>query len=199
MGGIAWRRVGRTVLTILAFGVGDFLVSTLFQDILQVPLFFDTIFMMAALFALGPVQAFFAYIVFVSLACIKLKLLYGGTDMVYLYTLSASVIIAVTWLFVHKKERLSKNVNKTFLCILTAAMLAGLACSVVSGFISYYTYQLNVRDWAYDRIIFAFSGEQLGFLTSAIVGRIPVTMLDRVISTFAGFGIAKLYDRFITG
>ncbi|MBQ2315630.1 MAG: hypothetical protein II187_12130 [Treponema sp.] len=192
---VNWRPAAGTALIILVFGAGDLLVTTLFQDILQVPLFFDTIFMMAALFAFGPVQAFLEYLVFVGLACVKLKLLYGRTDMVYLYALAALTIIAVTWLFVHKKERFSKGVNRAFLCILSASMLAGLACSVVSGFISYFTHRLDVKDWAFNRIIFAFNGEQLGYLASSIVGRIPVTMLDRVITTFAGFGIARLYRR----
>ena len=121
----------------------------------------------------------------------------GRTDMVYLYALAAMTIIAVIWLFVRKKERLSKGVNKTFLYLLTAAILAGIACSVVSGIISYFTHQFDVKDWAYNRVIFAFYGKQLGFLASAILGRIPVTILDRVIATFIGFGAAKAYGRLV--
>ena len=198
-GGEKDRRVVRTALAVFGFGVGDLLLSTLFQDVLYAPLFMDTSFMMAALFAFGPVQAFLEYVVFVSLACVKLKLMVGRTDMVFLYALSALTIIAVTWFFVRKKEWLSKGVNQTFLYILAAAMLAGFACSVVSGFISYYTHQLEVKDWAFNRVIFAFNGEQLGFLASAILGRIPVTILDRCITTFLGFGIAKAYGRLFGG
>ncbi|MCR5622135.1 MAG: hypothetical protein K6G18_09790 [Treponema sp.] len=193
------RRVARTALAIFAFGVGDLLLSTLFQDVLYAPLFMDTSFMMAALFAFGPIESFLEYVVFVSLACVKLKLMVGRTDMVFLYALSAITIIAVTWFFVRKKEWLSKGVNQTFLYILAAAMLAGCACSVVSGFISYFTHQLEVKDWAFNRVIFAFNGEQLGFLASAILGRIPVTILDRIIATFLGFGIAKAYGTLFRG
>ncbi|MBQ1869930.1 MAG: hypothetical protein II146_05600, partial [Treponema sp.] len=49
-----------------------------------------------------------------------------------------------------------------------------------------------------DRVIFAFNGEQFGFLASAILGRIPVTILDRIITTFAAFGIFKLYSKIKT-
>lgn len=195
--GTKGRRAVKTALAVLAFGVGDLALSTLFQDVLYAPLFMDTCFMMAAFFAFGPLAAFLEYLVFVSLACIKLKLMVGRTDMVYLYALAAITIIAVTWLFVRKKERLSKGVNKTFLYLLTAAILAGIACSVVSGIISYFTHQFDVKDWAYNRVIFAFYGEQLGFLASAILGRIPVTILDRVIATFIGFGAAKAYGRLV--
>lgn len=39
----------------------------------------------------------------------------------------------------------------------------------------------------------------MDLLTAAIIGRIPVTILDRVITTFSGFGISKLYSRIIYG
>ena len=191
------KQMGNTILAIILLGVCDFLATTLFQDVMHTPLFLDTIFMMTALFMLGPVPAFLEYLVFIGLTCIKLKILYGKTGMVYLYSLSALTIIIVTWLFVRKKERISQDVNHTFLYILCAAVLAGFACSVVSGLISCYTYPLNVKDWAFDRIIFAFSDEQAGLLSSAIFGRIPVIVPDRVITTFAGFGIFKLYTHIV--
>ena len=183
----------RLVLSIVAFSALDFCATTFFQDVLQAPLFFDTIFMMAALFAFGPVAAFVEYLLFNGLVCAKLCALYGKVDYLYLYSLSALTIIAVTWLFVRKKQNLQKDVNLVFLRLLTAAILAGFACSLVSGFISYFTYNMNAKDWAFDRVIFAFNGEGLGFLASAFLGRIPVTVLDRVITTFAGFGVFKLY------
>ena len=187
------------ILTIFIFSVCDFLTTTFFQDVLQTPLFFDTIFMIAALFAFGPVAAFVEYLLFISLVCVKLVFLYGKTDYVYIYSLSALTIIAVTWFFIRKKENLKKDVNITALYILTAAIMAGIACSLVSGFISYFTYGLNQKDWTFDHIIFAFNGEYLNFLTSAILGRIPVTILDRIITTFAGFGVYKLYTRIVNG
>ena len=37
----------------------------------------------------------------------------------------------------------------------------------------------------------------MDLLTASIIGRIPVTILDRVVTTFLGFGISKLYSRII--
>lgn len=181
------------IITVLVFSVCDFLTTTFFQDFLGTPLFFDTIFMIAALFAFGPAAAFFEYIVFISLICVKLMILYGKTDFVYLYALSALTIIVVTWLFIRRKENLSRGVNITFLYILTASILSGLACAVVSGIIGFFTFSFNQKDWNFDTLIYAFNGEPLDFLASSILGRIPVTILDRVITTFAGFGVFKLY------
>ena len=182
-------------LIALVAGVLDFAVATLFQNVLHVPLFFDTTFLMAMLFLYGPLPALFSYVINVICGCLKLVILYGKNDYVYLFTLSALTIILVTWLFVRKKENLKKGVNITFLYILSAAVCAALACSVVSGIISYFTFSLNVESGPFDKIIFAFSGDQMGVLASCIVGRIPITILDRIITTFAGFGISVAWSK----
>lgn len=184
-------------LVVVVAGILDFATATLFQTVLHVPLFLDMTFAMAVLFAYGVLPAIMTYVVNVICGCIKLVILYGKNDYVYLFTLSALTIILVTWAFVRKKENLKKGVNLTFLYILSAAVCAALACSVVSGIISYFTYSLNVEAGPFDKIIFAFSGDQMGVLASCIVGRIPITILDRIITTFAGFGIYILYTRFM--
>ena len=176
-------------------GILDFATATFFQNVLHVPLFFDTIFLMAVLFLYGPLPALFSYVVNVICGCLKLVILYGKNDYVYLFTLSAVTIILVSWLFIRKKENLGKGVNITFLYILSAAVCAALACSVVSGIISYFTFSLNVESGPFDKIIFAFSGDQMGVLASCIVGRIPITILDRIITTFAGFGISVAFRK----
>lgn len=182
-------------LVVVVAGILDFATATLFQTVLHVPLFLDMTFAMAVLFAYGVLPAIMTYVVNVICGCIKLVILYGKNDYVYLFTLSALTIILVTWAFVRKKENLKKGVNLTFLYILSAAVCAALACSVVSGIISYFTYSLNVEAGPFDKIIFAFSGDQMGVLASCIVGRIPITILDRIITTFAGFGLYLIYTR----
>ena len=186
------------IITVLIFSVCDLIVTTLFQDILRVPFFFDTIFMIATLFLLGPIAAICEYLLFITLVCIKLFILFGTFYFVYLYTISALTIIFVTWLFIRKNENLQKGVNTTFLYILTASILAGLACAVVSGLISTLSVNLDQKKWIFDQIIYAFYGEQFNYLASAVLGRIPVTILDRIITTFAGYGVFKLYNHFFS-
>lgn len=183
-------------VSIIIFSILDFFANIFFLDVLHAPLFFDTIFMMAALFIFGPAAAFLEYVIYISIVCVKLSLLYGKTDHVYFYALSALTIIFVTWLFSRRKENLQKGVNNTFLYLFTAAVVAGFACSVVSGVISYFTYNMNHKNWTFDHVIFAFKGEPFNILAIAILGRIPITILDRVITTFAGFGVYKLYLNF---
>ena len=190
-----FRQIIEIILVVLLFGGMDFLAILLFQDFLEIPLFLDTIFMTATLFLFGPVAAFLEYLVYMGISCIRMLMSYGAAHMIYLYSFSALTIIVVTWLFIRKKDSLKKSVNRTFFILLSAAIFSGLACSVVSGFINSFIYFNNEKDLAYDRVIFAFNGEQFSFLASAILGHIPVTILDRIITTFAGFGIFKLYSK----
>lgn len=184
-------------LVVVVAGILDFATATLFQTVLHVPLFLDMTFAMAVLFAYGVLPAIMTYVVNVICGCLKLVILYGKNDYIYLFTLSALTIILITWLFVRKKENLKKGVNFVFIYILLAAVCAALACSVVSGIISYFTFSLVMEAGPFDKFIFAFSGDQMGVLASCIVGRIPITILDRVITTFAGFGIYLLHTKCI--
>ena len=126
-----------------------------------------------------------------------MKIVYGSMDFVYLYSLSAFAIIFITWLFVRKKKNLKKSVNFTFIYILTASVCAALCSCVISGLINFFAYNMSARSLDVEKIIFAFTGEQLGVLASSILGRIPITVLDRIITTFAGFGLSILYTKLL--
>lgn len=189
------KKFWKIALVVIVAGILDFLTETLFQDVLHVPLFFDMVFAMAVLFVYGPVASIFTYIINVTIVCIKMKIVYGSTDFVYLYSLSAIAIILVTWLFVRKKEKFKKGINYTFLIILTASVCAALCSCIISGLINFFAYNMNARSLDVEKIIFAFTGDQLGVLASSIIGRIPITVLDRIITTFAGFGISILYTK----
>ena len=191
------KKFFKIFLVVVVAGVLDFLTETLFQEVLHAPFFFDMIFAMAVLFVYGPVASMFVYVVNVTIVCIKMKITYGSMDFVYLYSLSAFAIILITWLFVRKKDNLKKSVNFTFLYILTASVCAALCCCIVSGLINFFAYNMNARSLDVEKIIFAFTGEQLGVLASSILGRIPITVLDRIITTFAGFGLSILYTKFL--
>lgn len=187
----------KIALVVIIAGLLDFLTETLFQDVLHVPFFFDMTFAMAVLFVYGPIASLLVYILNVTIVCIKMKIVYGSTDFVYLYSLSALAIILVTWLFVRKKDKLKKSVNFTFLYILTASVCAALCSCVISGLINFFAYNMNARSLDVEKIIFAFTGDQFGVLASSILGRIPITVLDRIITTFAGFGLSILYTKYL--
>lgn len=197
------------IAVIIIAGVLDLGCNLFFAGVLKIPLFLDTIFMIAVLFIFGPVESFFVYVV--NLLCVNLRLyiLYDNTKFTYLYCLSALTIILVTWFFVkrtpQKKEKYqysgsvsgSPSVNRIFLHFLIAAITAAIACSVVSGIINYCTLQQNVDEWAFDKVVFTLNSEHIGMLGTCILGRIPLTVLDRIVSTFCSYGIYSLWRKFV--
>ncbi len=55
-----------------------------------------------------------------------------------------------------------------FDAILTASVVAGLSCSVVSGFVNYYFANCLFQiEWNFNIFIFAFNGEYMDLLTSS--------------------------------
>lgn len=180
-------------IVVLVAGILDNIMAVLFQDVLEAPLFMDMMFAMAVLFAYGIIPSILTYVVFTIIASIRQVIMFGQHNYVFVFTISAVAILFITWLFVRKKENIKKSVNFTFIYILCACVCAGFASSVISGIISYFTYNIPWTFGAMDKIIYAFAGDQLSFLGAGIVGRIPITILDRIITTFAGLGISKLY------
>lgn len=183
------------IAVIIAAGLLDFAMNFLFNIVLKVPLFLDTTFMIAVLFIFGPVESFFAYIVNMLCTALRLYILYNSTEFIYLYSLSAITIVLITF-FLGKHFHIKStdlSVNQKFIRIVLTATIAAIACSVVSGLISYFTYQFNSDDWAFDKIIFSLASGDM--LKTCIIGRIPLTVLDRIITTFAGYGIYLLWRK----
>ncbi|MCR4734676.1 MAG: hypothetical protein K5829_06720 [Treponema sp.] len=55
---------------------------------------------------------------------------------------------------------------------------------------------MNVYVKKYLKIyLIAFAGDQMGLLASFIIGRFPITILDRIITSFAGFGLPLLFTK----
>ena len=92
-------------------------------------------------------------------------------------------------------HRWDSDVTQIFLYLCCAAVVSAIFCSIVSGIICYFTFQDNLDKWAFDQIIFSLSSEKIGFLQTCIVGRIPLTTLDRIITTLSGFLISYLWEK----
>lgn len=180
---------------IIGAGILDFLINYILALKCQVPLFLDTTFTMAILFTFGPMEAILSYFTKTILSLCRTFLVYKIMDFQFLYFFSIVIVIITTWLFVRKSERLQVSVNRSFLYLLITAATSAAICSVTSGLISFFTYDKNIEAWAYDKIIFSFRFGKTGLLGTHILGRYPITVLDRVITTFAGFGIYYLWNK----
>jgi hypothetical protein len=116
-----------------------------------------------------------------------------------IYALCGMAIVLTTWAFSRKKENFRMDRIITTLYLVLIALLSAFASSIIGGMIETFN-RIQFEGVAYDaklleQFVRALLGEDLGLYASCVMARIPVTVLDRLICTFAGFGVYKLVLR----
>lgn len=187
----------------IIFLVGEamnLLFRFLLVDVAHIALWFDTIGTVAVTFYAGlvpgiVVAALYNIICVIILAVVSKSPIYPW-DMIY--ALCGIAITVMTWLFARKKENFRMGRMIATLYLVLIALVSAFASSIVGGIIESVN-RIRFGNLAYssvlEQFVRAFLGENIGILTSCILVRIPVTVLDRLICTFAGFGIYKLFSR----
>jgi len=187
----------------IIFLVGEamnLLFRFLLVDVAHIALWFDTIGTVAVTFYAGlvpgiVVAASYNIICVIILAVVSKSPIYPW-DMIY--ALCGIAITVMTWLFARKKENFRMGRMIATLYLVLIALVSAFASSIVGGIIESVN-RIQFGNLAYssvlEQFVRAFLGENIGILTSCILVRIPVTVLDRLICTFAGFGIYKLFSR----
>lgn len=163
----------------------------------RIPLFLDTIGTVAVTFYAGLIPGIIVALLFNIIRTLQVAVL-NGTQ-VYpwemLYMLCGAAIAAVTWAFARKREnfRISKTI--TFLYLLLIAFVSAFASSVVGGLVETVNRILfgGVQNKSLtEYFVRAFMGENLGLFVSCVIARIPMTVMDRVICTFAGYVLYRI-------
>lgn len=198
------KTLGSRLLTFsIIFLVGEamnLLFRFLLVDVAHIALWFDTIGTVAVTFYAGlvpgiVVAALYNIICVIILAVVSKSPIYPW-DMIY--ALCGIAITVMTWLFARKKENFRMGRMIATLYLVLIALVSAFASSIVGGIIESVN-RIRFGNLAYssvlEQFVRAFLGENIGILTSCILVRIPVTVLDRLICTFAGFGIYKLFSR----
>jgi len=133
----------------------------------------------------------------------------------YLFTLCSITTAVITWLFIRafpveltfnqnkkthafnysKSRQLDKLMNIVFALTLLSFVLC-IAMSIMGGLISFFIEIIRTQSTQNDVMNPASqpSGFYAGFplILREIVSRIPINIIDRIISVFAGFGFAKI-------
>ena len=163
----------------------------------RIPLFLDTIGTVAVTFYAGLVPGIIVALLFNIIRTLQVAVL-NGTQ-VYpwemLYMLCGAAIAAVTWAFSHKKENFRISRIITLLYLLLIAFVSAFASSVIGGLVETVNRILfgGVQNKSLtEYFVRAFMGENLGLFVSCVIARIPTTLLDRVICTFAGYGLYRI-------
>lgn len=192
----------KTFLLIIFAEIGNLLVYFACKSF---PLYMDTVFTVAITFYAGLVPGLVVAAAYNPIATL---LIYFFSDknigiFPFFYTVCGMLIAFVTWLFSRKKDNFSYSRNVTFLYLLVISLASAFACCFSAAFIDtvirpfFNTPELTTSGAGYqkDALCWIFSRFGYGTFLSFLLPRIPITVVDRIICTFAGFGVCKLYLR----
>lgn len=189
-----------SILRIIAFSLfAEFLnliLPFIFGDLLHVPLFLDTIGTVFIVFYAGLVPGL---IVAGLYNILRLILMVIVGNPVYpwemMYSLCGLAIAFLTWALSWKNTSLYLTRALTFLYLILISLLTAFASSMIGGAVEA-TQRLLFDNQVYINpvrsFIMAFLGEKIGLYISCMFARIPITVLDRLISTFFGFIVYQL-------
>ena len=181
----------------------NILTVLFFFDTLHLPLFMDTIFSVAVVFYCGLIPGLIVQITYNILNSFIWFLKLGNYDFfILMYTLCGILIIISTWLIAKNKEEFKISPSITLLYLILISLISS-ACSIITGgIIDYFhlTYQ-NIPDAMSPIKTFtdSFVRQHIPLLASCILAQIPVSFADRLISTFAGYGVFLLAERIMKG
>ena len=170
----------------------------LFCDRLHVPLFLDTIGTVALTFYAGLFPGLAVAVLFNIIRTLILATNPENTLYIWemLYSLCGMAIVFCTWLFSRKKSNFHCSIAVTFFYLVLTAIVSALASSIIGG-----TVETVIRTifngMMYEsftgHFAMAFIGEHFCTFLSCILSRIPMTILDRLVCTFAGFILYRLF------
>ena len=108
--------------------------------------------------------------------------------------------MAKTGFFARKKEEFRISVVITILYLVMIALLSSFVTVIIGGTIDFVRFSfLEIPDSMAPIKEFtdSFISQKFGLFASCILGQIPISLTDRLIATFAGFGVYKLYEKFL--
>ena len=190
------KPIAKTSIFCLVALIGDLLTSFMAYKF-KLPFFLDTEFAVALTFYAGLVPGLIAAACYNPLMMIWLCK-YTGTQFSFydcLYAICGMLIVFATWLFSrNKKEFLfSRSMTLLYLLIIvaTSSVFSFTSASLLDTFILPF-FQTSTGFSAFDNISEVLREFQMKTFFSYLIPRIPLTVLDRIVCTFAGYGIYRL-------
>ena len=178
------------------------LAASLFvYDFLKIPLFIDTVFTVAIVFYLGLVPGLivgFLYNFVDTLFNYCVRGIFSPTNV--FFSLCGIAIVFVTWAFARKKEEFQISIPVTLLYLLLISLLSSCASILIGGtidFIRFSYYEIPDSMAPIKQFTDSFLSQKFNLFTSCILGQIPISMTDRLLATFAGYGVYKLLEKFM--
>ena len=173
----------------IAFGIADYYVCDLVVYVLKFPIFCDMIFCLAMSFFAGPLWG-----IFVVISNHLFDMLVSHSFVIeQMYMMSAFFGCLIAWFYKKYCMREEETAFVVFARLLLLVLIMCVAMSVTGGIISRivaalhddgseYTYQIEF-------LKLSFGGKLKYPLLDAILLRLPINLVDRFITVFAGWGV----------
>lgn len=188
------KPIGLTIILILVAALLNFALSAFTSQVLKIPLFLDTIFTIAMLFYCGILPAYITAL----LQSIPSSLIVNAPFYI-LFSFCSLAIILITYFIMKNNDTRKQSAPLTVLYLILASLLAGFASSVIGGSIhtlGLILYPTEISEIVTEKFVLSLFSQNGNLLLSAILGRIPSTCIDRIITTFLGYGLYKLLLNF---
>ncbi len=190
----------KKVLFCLIALIGDLLTSFM-AYYFKLPFFFDTEFAVAITFYMGLGPGLIVAACYNPLMICWLCI-YTGTPFSFydcLYTICGMLIVCATWLFSRNKKEFLFSRPLTFLYLLIIATVSAVFSFTSASLLDTFVlplFKTTTGFSAFDNFSEVLREFEMGTFLSYLVPRIPLTALDRLVCTFAGYGVYWLMLRY---
>ena len=197
------KKIGFTAALIFAAVLGN-IATSFFSAVLELPAFFDTIFTIAITFYAGLVPGIIVAALTNPLMTVLRCLIYG-TEIFYfdfLYSACGIFIVLTTWTISRNKKEFFFSRAVTILYLLVIAFASSFLSCFSASFLDTFIRPLFNKSSGFsaiDNFSIAFQKLKFNVFLSYLLPRIPLTVLDRLICTFAGFGIYRFAEKNLGG
>ena len=163
------------------------------------PFFFDTIFTVSATFIGGLVPGLVVAVLFNPLLTLVLSTFYGMEIAFFdfLYAFCGMAIVFITWIFSRNRIKQHSSYLIVFTYLLLIAFLTTLASSFVASILDAVVRPLFLNNLGLspiDNFSKTFETLQLGSFFNYFLPRLPITFVDRLICTFAGYAAYRVLE-----
>lgn len=172
------------------------ILLALLARVYKSPFFFDTIFTVTATFLGGLVPGLIVAVLFNPIMTFVLCVFYGIEIAFYdfLYAACGIAIVFITWIFSRKKDTFQTSRIFTFIHLMMIAIVSALASSFVASVLDAFIRPLFIKNLGFspiDNLSTTFETLNLGSFFNFFLPRIPITFVDRLICTVAGYAVYR--------
>ncbi len=167
---------------------------------LNLIIFLDSVFSVALTFYAGLIPglivAFALNPIMTVIFCLETGIPFLYYDS--LYNICGMLIVFITWLFSRNKADFLYSPLFTVLYLLIIAFTSAIASCFCASLLDTFVRPFFGRPSGFgitDAFSSSFQNRNLGSFLSYLLPRIPITVLDRLVCTFAGFGVFYLLDK----